>query len=46
MAVIGIAAIFQVIHVDPIWRLVSISVVAVVAVIGSLVFFTFAIRDR
>jgi hypothetical protein len=46
MAAIGIAAFFQVAHVDPIWRVVSIMGVGMVAGIGALIFFSIALLDR
>lgn len=46
MAALGVAAFFQVIHVDPIWRLVSIGIVGIVAAFGAAVFFAIAIADR
>lgn len=46
MAAIGVAAFFQVVHVDPVLRLVSIGAVSTVSILGALVFFLFAFKDR
>jgi hypothetical protein len=46
MAAIGVAAFFQVANVDHMWRVVSIMGVGMVAGIGALIFFSFALRDR
>jgi hypothetical protein len=45
MAAMGVAALFQVIHVDREWRIVSIMLLGSLSLLGSLVFFVFAFRD-
>ena len=46
MAAMGVAALFQVIQVDRVLRLVSIGALGTVSLVGSLVFFVFAFKDR
>lgn len=46
LAVMGIAAILQIIPVDHIWRLVSIGALGTVSLLAAMVFFVFALsRD-
>ena len=46
MAALGVAALFQIIHVDPVLRLVSIGALGTVAILGAMVFFAFAFKAR
>jgi hypothetical protein len=46
MAALGVAALLQVTPVDHVMRLVSIMAVGCLSVLGSLVFFIFAFKDR
>jgi hypothetical protein len=46
MATIGVAALFQVIDVDHVTRIISIMAVGAVALLGSMVFFIFAFTGR
>jgi hypothetical protein len=46
MAAIGVAAFLQVAHVDPVWRMMSIAGVGMVAGIGAMIFFSSALKDR
>ena len=46
MAAMGGAALFQVIDVDHVIRIVSIMALGSLSLLGSLVFFVFAFRDR
>jgi hypothetical protein len=46
MAALGIAALLQVIPGDPVMRLISVMAVCSLSVIGALVFFVFAFKDR
>jgi hypothetical protein len=46
MAAMGVAALFQVIHIDRVLRIVSIEALGAVSILGSMVFFVFAIRGR
>ena len=46
MAALGVAAFYQLAHVDPIWRVASMMAVGIVAAIGAFIFFSFALRDR
>jgi hypothetical protein len=46
MAALGVAALLQVIPVDHVMRLISIMAVGSLSVIGALVFFVFAFKDR
>jgi hypothetical protein len=46
MAAMGVAALFQVIDVDHVIRVVSIMALGSLSLLGSLVFFVFAFRDR
>jgi hypothetical protein len=44
LVVMGVAALFQIIDVDPIMRMVSIAALSAVSVLAALVFFLFAFR--
>jgi hypothetical protein len=46
MAAMGVAALFQVIQVDHVLRIVSIEALGSLSLLGSLVFFVFAFKDR
>ena len=46
MMAMGVAALFQVIHVDRVLRVVSIMALGSLSLLGALVFFVFAFRDR
>ena len=46
LAAIGVAAIFQVIHIDHVMRIISIEALGAISVLASMVFFTCAFRDR
>ncbi len=46
LAALGFAALFQVIQADPIWKMISILTVGVIAAIGSLIFFAMAARNH
>ena len=46
MMAMGVAALFQVIHVDGVVRVVSIMALGSLSLLGALVFFVFAFRDR
>ena len=46
MAAMGVAALFQVIAVDHVIRIVSIMALGSLSLLGALVFFVFAFRDR
>jgi len=44
LVVMGVAALFQIIDVDPVMRTVSIGALSAVSVLAALVFFLFAFR--
>jgi hypothetical protein len=46
MAAMGVAALFQVLEVDHVIRVVSIMALGSLSLLGALVFFVFAFRDR
>ena len=46
LAAMGLAALLQIIHVDHVLRLVSIGALAMVSILGAMVFFVFAFKDR
>ena len=46
MMAMGVAALFQVIQVDHVLRIVSIMALGSLSLLGALVFFVFAFRDR
>jgi hypothetical protein len=46
MAVLGVAALLQIIEVDHVLRLVSIGALGAVSILGAMVFFLFAFRGR
>ena len=45
LVVMGVAALFQIIHVDPVLRTVSIAALSVVSILAAMVFFLFAFRQ-
>jgi hypothetical protein len=44
LVVMGVAALFQIIYVDPVLRTVSIAALSVVSILAAMVFFLFAFR--
>lgn len=44
LVAIGVAALFQVIHIDPVLRIISIEALGAIAIIASMVFFICAFR--
>ena len=42
----GVAAFFQVFHVDPVWRFASIGALSAVSILAAAVFFVFAFSPR
>lgn len=44
LAALGVAALFQVIEVDPVLRLVSIGALGTISILAAMVFFLFAFR--
>ena len=46
LAAIGVAAFFQVFHVDPVWRFASIGALSAISVLAAAVFFVFAFSPR
>jgi hypothetical protein len=46
LAALGVAALFQVIQVDPVLRLVSVGALGTISILAAMVFFLFAFRGR
>ena len=46
VAAMGVAAFFQVFHVDPVWRFASIGALSAISVLAAAVFFVFAFTPR
>lgn len=46
LAAMGVAAFFQVFHVDPVWRFASIGALSAISVLAAAVFFVFAFSPR
>ena len=46
LAAMGVAAFFQVFHVDPAWRFASIGALSAISVLAAAVFFVFAFSPR
>ncbi len=44
LAALGVAALFQVLRVDPVLRLVSIGALGTISILAAMVFFLFAFR--
>jgi hypothetical protein len=44
--VIAVAALLQIVHVDPVLRKISIAAVSAVSLLAAMVFFLFTYRDR
>ena len=44
LVALGVAALFQVIHIDSVMRIISIEALGVIAIIASMVFFMCAFR--
>ena len=46
LAAMGVAAFFQVFHVDPVWRFASIGALSAISILAAAVFFVFAFSPR